>query len=66
MSDLAREVDRTCRRYRLRPSEFCGIRDPVLAFDFDMAMAMVHAREQDSRLEAQEHNPVSQALLALR
>lgn len=67
MSAEAREVDRTCRRYCLRPSEFIGLTDPLLAYDFDMAMAIVHAKEQDSRLaEVAKHNALAHVFLAMR
>lgn len=67
MSDMARELDRTCRRYSRLPSEVVGISDQSAAFDFDMAMAIIHAREQDSRLEAlTETNALARVFLAMR
>lgn len=62
---MAREVDRTCRRYKIRPSDFCGIRDPEIAYDFDLAIAAIHRYEEQSRVHAvAEHNPTAALVLS--
>lgn len=67
---MARVLDRMCRRYSQRPSQilFTPDDDAAQALDFDLAMAMVHEREETSRLEslAQNGNDTANAFLAMR
>lgn len=53
------------KRYSQRPSSLLNIRNPELALDFDLAMAIVHRMEEDSKIqELVSQNPDAAPVIA--
>lgn len=54
-----------CRRYRQRPSQILQIDDPLIAIDFDLAVAAIHRYEDGSRLQSiAERDPMLALVVA--
>lgn len=55
-----------CRRYSQRPSDVIGGMDRWVAFDFDIAMAAVHRKEDESQAASlAEANPMAGLLMLM-
>lgn len=55
-----------CRAYGQRPSRVVGIQDPEVAFDFDLAMYMVHKLERDSLVATMTQEGADPTMILVR